>query len=306
MVPGRGENGGHTLADEAQRGGGDQARADEEVDGGLVAAVPPSRNRSSSAPSASDRVIVVRGSDGGTRTLPWSRLILAVGVVGRGPGLGEPAFGVRTLAEATRLRDHVIRSLDRADAADDPQERRALATFVVVGAGYADSETTAQLARFARCSLDRFPRVSPSDLRWVLVDAAEQVLPELGARLGRRALAALRHQGVEVRLGKSVEEVSAGQIRLSDGAQIPTHTVVWCTGVVPDPLIGELGLPTRGGRLAVDATRQVAGAPRVFALGDAAAVPDLARAGRLAPQTAQHAQRQGRAAAQRFHAAASY
>jgi NADH dehydrogenase len=132
----------------------------------------------------------------------------------------------------------------------------------------------------------------------VLVDVAPAVLPELGAELGRRALHLLRRRGVDVRLEVSVVSVDETTVRLTDGTTIPTRTLLWGAGVVPNPLVGQLGLPTHRGRLVVEPDLSVADAPGVWAAGDAAAVPDLTvRAGPNGrpdtPPTAQHAQRQG-------------
>jgi NADH:ubiquinone reductase (H+-translocating) len=124
------------------------------------------------------------------------------------------------------------------------------------------------------------------------------VLPELGPELGERALRLLERRGVDVRLQVSVVSADETAVRLTDGDTIPTRTLVWGAGVVPNPLIEGLGLPTRRGRLAVEPDLSVPGADGVWAAGDAAAVPDLAVGpgpqGRpdTAP-TAQHAQRQG-------------
>jgi NADH dehydrogenase len=131
----------------------------------------------------------------------------------------------------------------------------------------------------------------------VLVDLAPRVLPELSERLGDDAMEVLRRRGVEVRLGTTVEEATEDKVRLSDGDTISTHTLVWCTGVTPSPLIATLGLPTERGRLKVTADLRVPGTEGVFAFGDAAAVPDRTRPGQLTGQTAQHAQRQGKVAA---------
>ena len=142
----------------------------------------------------------------------------------------------------------MLRELLNADAADDPDRRRACCTFVVVGAGYSGTETAAQMQLVTSRAAADYPRLRPEELRWVLVDLAPRVLPELGRRLGDDATEVLRRRGVEVRLGTSVEEATADGVRLSDGETIPTHTLVWCTGVTPSPLIETLGLPTeRGG-----------------------------------------------------------
>ncbi len=257
----------------------------------------------------SARTVTVRGPDGAVRTLPWSRLVLAPGSVTRMldiPGLAEHALGVKSLPDATRLRDHVVRQLDLADATDDPQERRARCTVVVVGAGYAGTETAAQLARFSRRALREYPRLRRLTVRIVLVDLAERVLPELGNGLGRRALRSLRRAGVEVRLGTTVTEVTEDAVRLSGGSVLAAHTLVWSAGVAPNPVVGRLGLPSRAGRIAVGADLRVEGEPDVFAVGDAAAVPDLTRPGRIVPQTGQHAQREGVAVARNVAASLGY
>jgi NADH dehydrogenase len=247
--------------------------------------------------------------DGSTAELGWSRLVLAPGGVSRTfniPGVAEHALGLKTLAEAVYLRDHVLRELDNADAADDPARRRACCTFVVVGAGYSGTETAAQMQLVTTRAAVDYPRLRPEEMRWVLVDLAPRVLPELGRRLGDGAMEVLRRRGVEVRLGTTVEEATGDAVRLSDGETIPTHTLVWCTGVTPSPLIETLGLPTERGRLRVGADLRVPEAPDVFAFGDAAAVPDLTRPGQLTGQTAQHAERQGKLAARNVAASLGF
>jgi NADH dehydrogenase len=248
-------------------------------------------------------------SDGSTTEVGWDRIVLAPGGVTRTfdiPGVAEHALGLKTLAEAAFLRDHVLRELEDADAADAPEHRRACCTFVVVGAGYSGTETAAQMQLVTTRAAADYPRLRPEEMRWVLVDLAPKILPELGRRLGENAMKVLRRRGVEVRLGVTVEEATRDKVRLSDGETIPTHTLVWCTGVTPSPLVKTLGLPTERGRLVVGTDLAVPGHPDVFAFGDAAAVPDLTRPGELTGQTAQHAQRQGRTAARNVAASLGY
>ena len=255
------------------------------------------------------RSATLRRLDGSEHELAWDRLVLAPGGVTRTfniPGVAEHGLGLKTLAEAAYLRDHVLRELDNADAVDDPAHRRACCTFVVVGAGYSGTETAAQMQLVTMRAAAEYPRLRPKDMRWVLVDQAPRVLPELSRRLGDDAMEVLRRRGVEVRLGTTVEEATGDKVRLSDGETIPTHTLVWCTGVTPSPLIETLGLPTERGRLVVGADLRVPGVPEVFAFGDAAAVPDLTRPGKLTGQTAQHAQRQGRLAARNVAASLGF
>ena len=234
--------------------------------------------------------------------LDYDRLAITVGSVTRTfdtPGLMTYAKGMKNLAEAAYMRDHVLRQLQIADATDDLEERAARCTFVAVGAGYAGTESAAQLHLMCLQSLEQFPRLKRSDLHWILVDAAEKVLPELGDKLGDKALKMVRARGMDVRLGVTLEDIRADGVTTSEGDEIPTYTVMWCAGVAAAPLVGELGLPTTKGRLDVDAAMRVPGHEGVFAAGDAAAVPDLSKdpgedgEHPVCPPTAQHAQRQG-------------
>jgi NADH dehydrogenase len=136
-----------------------------------------------------------------------------------------------------------------------------------------------------------------SDPKWVLVEQAPRLMPQLPAKLSARALKILRSRGVDVRLGIGAVAVTDHGLTLSSGEHIPTRTVVWSTGVQPSPLIATLGLPTTHGRLQVDPQLRVIDADHVLGFGDAAAVPDVLHPGALCPQTAQHALRQGRLAA---------
>ena len=245
------------------------------------------------------RTVAVNSAATGSRTLGWDRLVLTTGSVTRTfdtAGVTEHAFGLKTAREAQAVHDHVLRQLELADAADDPAERRARTTFLSVGAGYAGSETAAQMQHMVHLHLPRFPRLDPADVRWVLIDVAEQVLPELGPQLGEVALGVVRARGMEVRLGTSLSEVRADGVTFADGTTLATRTVMWTVGVEPPPLVAGLGLEVRRGRLVVDEQLQVR--EHVWAAGDSAAAVDPFDAqGRDHPPTAQHAQRQGTAVA---------
>jgi len=218
------------------------------------------------------------------------------------PGILEQAKGFNNIAEALYLRDHLLGQMELADASDDPAQRQARCTFVVVGAGTTGTEVAAQGQLFTRAALRRYPRIRPGELRWLLVDRAPAILPELGPRLGDPALRILRRRGLDVRLNTTIEEATGSQVRLSDGTSVPTRTLVWAVGVTPGPLTQALGLDTIKGRIVVDEYLTVPGHPDVFAAGDAAAAPDLTRPGQLTAMTAQHAQRQGKAAARNIAA----
>ncbi|MEU9339433.1 FAD-dependent oxidoreductase [Streptomyces sp. NPDC048290] len=242
-----------------------------------------------------------RDPEGARGTLRYDRLVIAAGSVNKllpVPGVAEYAHGFRGLPEALYLRDHVTRQIELAAGDEDRETRTARRTFVVVGAGYTGTEVAAHGQLATREQLRRHRPRHRAGPRWLLLDIAPRVLPELDERLSRTAARVLRGRGVEVRTGTSVREATLDGVLLSDGEFVPTRTLVWCVGVRPDPLVDSLGLPLEHGRLAVDPYLRIPGRPEVSACGDAAAVPDLDRPGGYAPMTAQHAWRQGRTAAQ--------
>lgn len=230
---------------------------------------------------------------------PYDYIVLAPGSVTRTfdiPGLTDNAFGMKTLAEAAYVRDHVISQLDLADASEDPAERAARLQFVVVGGGYAGTETAACLQRLTHAAVKRYPRLDPGLIKWHLIDIAPKLMPELGDKLGRSATEILRRRGIEISLGVSIDKAGPEEVTFTDGRVIPTRTLIWTAGVVASPLMATLGAETVRGRLAVTADMNLPGQDGVFALGDAAAVPDEAKGveGAVCPPTAQHALRQGK------------
>ncbi|HEY2225957.1 NAD(P)/FAD-dependent oxidoreductase [Actinomycetospora sp.] len=246
---------------------------------------------------------IVRKISGDVVDLPYDRLVLAPGSVTRKfdiPGLDEHALGMKNLAEAAYLRDHVISQLELANASTDDAERAARCQFVVVGGGYAGTETAACLQLLTESALKRFPRLDPGLVRWTLVDIAPRLMPELGQRLGEQALDLLRRRGIEIKLETGVEEVTDQEVTLTDGTVLPTRTLVWTAGVTSSPLVKNLGADLVRGRLKVGADLRVPGHDRVFALGDCAAVPDLTQddADAICPPTAQHASRMASTAAE--------
>jgi NADH dehydrogenase len=242
------------------------------------------------------RTLVFTDPEQRMRRLSWDRLVLTPGSVTRlfdVPGLAEYARGLKSTAEAIYLRDHVLEQLELANFDDDTGRAAARRTVVVVGASYSGTELVLQLRALAD-SAAKHMNFAPDDVRFVLLDLAEQVMPEVGEKLGAAAQRVLKMRGVDVRLGVTLKEVGSEHVVLTDDSLIRTRTVAWVTGVTGAPLIEELGLPTEKGRLRVHSDLQVPGHPHVFAAGDAAAVPDVTRPGKNTPPTAQHATRQGK------------
>jgi NADH:quinone reductase (non-electrogenic) len=242
--------------------------------------------------------IHIRTLAGHEEDLRYDHLIVALGSVSRVlpiPGLAEHGRGFKTLPEAIALRNHVIRTLEVAETLEDGNARRELLTYVFVGAGYAGLEGLAELQDFTADVMDLYPRCRVTGMRWILVEASERVMPEIGAKLADFAVRELRGRGIEIRTKTTLDAVTASTATLSDGEVIATRTVVWTAGVKAHPVAAKFGLPLDDrGRIISDSHLQVQGFDNVWALGDCAAVPDPARKGQPCPPTAQHAIRQGR------------
>src|SRR5919112_1151086 len=252
------------------------------------------------------RTVTYQDPDGVKGTVGYHRLVIAAGSVNKllpVPGVTEYAHGFRGIPEALFLRDHIPRQIEMANTAGDADERQARSTFVVVGAGYTGTEVAAQGVLYTEALTRHMPALKGKP-KWLLIDTAERVLPSLDKRLADASDRVLRERGIEVLLETSVKEATRDGVHLSNGEYVPTRSLIWCVGVRPDPLVSSLDLPTEQGRLVVDEYLTVPGHPDVYAIGDAAAVPDLTMPGQIAGMTAQHATRQGTTAAHNI--AASY
>lgn len=245
---------------------------------------------------------VVRLVDAPTSELPFDHLVLAMGSVPNYrdlPGIEQHSFSLKTLEDATKLRNHVISTLEHADVESDPDERNRQLTFVVAGGGFAGTEMIAELFDLVHSTLRYYPGVAADELRFVLVHSRDRILPEIGPELADYALNKLRARGIEFRLGVRVAGATAHGMQLGDGTDIPSRTVVWTAGNQPNPLLS--GLPcdrNRAGALVADSTLRLSEHENVWAVGDCAEIPDPDHEGATYPPTAQHALREGKAVAE--------
>ena len=230
--------------------------------------------------------------------LHYENVVFALGAVARTlpiPGLAEHALGFKSLADAIHLRNHVLRQLEAAAAERDRERAQAHLTFVFVGAGYAGVEALAELSDLVRDAMRYYSEFQRPKARWVLVDAAPKILPEIPSRLGDYAAKQLADRGVEIHTSTTLDSVGPGTVALSRGLRIATHTLVWTAGVRPNPVLRELGLPTdERGAVPVDSSLKVEGHEGLWALGDCAHVPNERTPGQPDPPTSQHALRQAR------------
>ncbi len=252
--------------------------------------------------SHAQRRATVAPAEGAPYELSYDVLVMAAGSVARTlpiPGLAEHGIGFKTVGEAIYLRNHVLARLDAAASTDDPAVRTRALTFTFVGGGYAGIEAFAELEDMARYAVVKYyPRLSPRDMRWVLVEATGRILPEVDLDMAAWTVKQLTARGMDVRLTTRLEEVSAdGVVRLSDGDSFATDTLVWTAGSKPNPLLARTDLPLdERGRVRCEPTLQVSGLDDAWAAGDLAAVPDLTKdsPGATTAPNAQHAVRQAK------------
>lgn len=252
------------------------------------------------------RVISIRHADKTARIEPdgadaydltYDDLVVALGSVARTlpiPGLAEEGIGFKQVEEAILLRNHVLDRLGLASSTRDEAARRRALTFVFVGGGYAGVEALAELEDMARYACRYYDNVEPSDMRWVLVEAADRILPEVGPDMGEYTVEQLRQRGIEVRLQTLLKSCKEGHVELSDGTEFEADTIVWTAGVKANPVLAHTDLPLdEKGRVRARPDLRIEGFEDAWAAGDAAAVPDLtAGPGQLTSPSAQHAVRQ--------------
>ncbi|GAA4556406.1 NAD(P)/FAD-dependent oxidoreductase [Planotetraspora kaengkrachanensis] len=248
--------------------------------------------------SLADRTARFQPHEGPPVTLGYDYVVVAPGSIARLlpiPGLADHGIGFKTVEEAIHLRNHVLGKLDLAASTPDERVRRRALTFVFVGGGYAGVEALGELEDMAADASRYFEGISRGDMRWILVEATDRILPEVGEDMARWTVQELRRRGIEVRTRTLLTSAENGHIVLDDGQEFDAETLVWTAGVKPNPVVaaGDLPLDEKG-RVKATAYLRIKGTDFAFTAGDAAAVPDLTRPGMFCPPNAQHAVRQGR------------
>lgn len=240
--------------------------------------------------------------------LKYDEIILGAGAVTRAfpiPGLAEVAIGMKTVEEAVSVRNWVLERIEVASVLDDPDARRRALTVVVVGGGFAGVETISELEDMAREAVNRNDRLSVSDLRFVMIEAAPRIMPEVPEDRAEKVVAELRARGIEILLNTSLSDATDGHLQLinmtdkSPAGEMDTDTLIWTAGVAASPMLKNTDFPIdERGRVRVNADLRVAGDNGVvegaWAAGDNAAVPDLSGGGvgGFCVPNAQHASRQ--------------
>ncbi|MDQ4146748.1 MAG: NAD(P)/FAD-dependent oxidoreductase, partial [Pseudomonadota bacterium] len=239
------------------------------------------------------------------RVVPYDHLVLALGSVSNYLGMEniqDKAFEFKTLADAVRIRNHVIDTFERADREPNPAIRQPLLTFVVAGGGFAGAELAGALNDFTRGMLVYYPNISAKEVRIILVHSGERILPELSESLADYALKHMAERGVTFKLSTRLSEAQRGIVVLNTDEKIRTETLVWTAGIIPNPLLRNLPVERdKRGAIVVDNNLALPGYPGLWALGDNAAVTD-AKTDKPCPPTAQFALREAHTLAHNIHA----
>lgn len=250
---------------------------------------------------AKKTVTVVQGIRRVPVDLVYDELVIALGTgvdLKRFPGLPEHALTMKDLADAHRLRTHVIGCLETADVTEDPDVKRQLLTFVVVGAGFSGVETVAEVRELVRHALKYYTNIRPEEIRFYLIEHANRILPNFPADLATYATKQLEKHGIEVLTGVGTKTATGTAVELSDGRVLLTSTIVATIGNGPHALVEALGLDMKWGRIKTDRFMRVPGRDGLWALGDAALIPMVDEPGEdpahYATQTAQFAVREGK------------
>jgi len=238
----------------------------------------------------------------------YDHLVIAMGTRldhSKIPGMREHAHPFKYLGDALFLRNQLVHALEEAETESDPEMRRRLLTFVVAGGGFSGVECIAEMNDFLREAVHAYHNISEKDLRLILLQRGERILPELTESLAGFAHKLLAKRGVEIRLGAGLKAVSADAVVVEDKTTgrteiVATRTTIATVPAGPHPMITSLPFPQDKGRIVVNQQTEVTGWPGVWALGDCAAIKQVD--GQTSPPTAQHALRQAKTCAQNIAA----
>ena len=239
-----------------------------------------------------------------TLTLSYDHLVIAMGTRldhSKIPGMREHASPFKYLGDALYLRNQLVRMLEEAESESDSETRRRLLTFVVAGGGFSGVECIAEMNDFLRDAVSAYHNITERDLRLILLQRGDRILPEVTPSLAAFAHKLLAKRGVEIRLGADLKAVTANAVVVEDKQSQQTETIHTRTAVAtvpagPHPILTTLSLPQNRGRVVVDQTTAVPGWPGVWAIGDCAAIKQVD--GNISPPTAQHALRQAKTCAE--------
>ena len=236
-------------------------------------------------------------------SLEYDYLVIALGSETNFFGMDDIerySFSMKTIDDAIILRNHIINMIEQASLEQENSDlRKSLLTFVVVGGGFGGVETVGELNDFVKEIVREFYKdVFMTDIKVILVNSHDKILPEVGEELGDFALQKLKENGVQFIMNARLKEATAATAKLDNGTVIATYTLIWTAGVRPGKVIANIPCEhDKHDRIVTNNYLELSGYEgEVYAVGDCASIPDP-HTGKPYPPTAQHAIRQGKVAA---------
>jgi NADH:ubiquinone reductase (H+-translocating) len=245
--------------------------------------------------------IEITPEQGEAYEISYDYLIVGLGSIVRTlpiPGLAEQGIGFKNVEEASALRNQILNRINLASSTWDTELRRRMLTFTFIGGGFAGVEALAETEDMARAAVKSLSGVEQSEVRFVMIEGSDRILPELTLDMANYAFEEMRKRGIEFHLSTFLSSCVDGHVVTSTGVEFDTETIVWTAGVKANPVLSSSDLPVDSmSRLTVLPTLQVVGpdgavVPNAWGAGDCAAVPDLFNPGKFCPPNAQHAIRQ--------------
>lgn len=235
---------------------------------------------------------------GEAETVQADQLVLSLGSTTSFHGQKDAerlAFTLKSLDDATLLRNHLMACLEQANEETDIVARQSFLTVVAVGAGYTGVEAAGAIRDLMKDAAREYPHVRPDEIRVVLMDMAEQILPTIDPKLAQYAIRQLQKRGIELRLGQKIKAADETSVTLDKGETIPSRTLLWSAGVMPSPLTQKLDCEKdKKGAILTAPTMAVKDREGVWAMGDCAHIPNLLEEGRPYTATAQNAEREAK------------
>ncbi|MEP7763011.1 FAD-dependent oxidoreductase [Sanguibacter sp. 25GB23B1] len=257
-----------------------------------------------------DRKIEITPEEGDTYEITYDHLVVGLGSVARTlpiPGLADEAIGFKNVEEAVAVRNQILNRINLASSTWDPDLRKRMLTFTFIGGGFAGIEALAETEDMARAAIKNLTGVDQADVRFVMIEGSDRILPELTLEMANYALDEMKKRGIEFHLSTFLSSCVDGHVVTSTGVEFDSDTIVWTAGVRANPVLATSDLPLdKMGRLMVLPTLQVADAdgtivPDAWGAGDCAAVPDLFNPGAFCPPNAQHAIREAKVLADNLY-----
>ncbi len=242
----------------------------------------------------SKQVKILQGRRRIPQLIGYEHVVLASGQItdlSRLPGFSDHSLTMKDLSDAYKLRNQIIKCLEMADVTEFADIKRRALTFVVAGGGFSGVETMGELVEMVHRTRKLYPGIGAEEVRFVLIQRGNRLLPELPEKLSDYAHRKLAARGVEIRCNTALTEATATAVYSGTGEAIETSTLVTTIGNGPAPFVKHLSLPLQGGKIVVDRNLSVKGYCDVWALGDIALIP-LADGKNFAPPTAQYAMRE--------------